>query len=207
MGNFVVMSPGNKAMYWDHAYGNLDFEPDTIGRQEGDAPLSKIYAYDPVPAGIAENKKNAILGVQANLWSEYICSTTAHEYLTYPRMLALSETAWTLPANKDWNDFVHRTANQYQRFDEKKINYRLPEPLITAEKGAGEGNFTVTIFSPLKGAKIRYTTDGSVPGKTSMLYSQPVRLKLKPGEVIHLQAVSVNAKGVASAPASLELPR
>jgi len=207
MGNEVVMSPGSMAMYWDHAYGDLAFEPDSIGRQEGNAPLSKIYAYNPVPNEIAMDKKQYILGVQANIWSEYIKSAFAHEYLTYPRMLALAEIAWTLPENKNWNDFVQRTANQYIRFDEKRINYRLPEPIIIEEQSIVDGNYCFKLFTPIKGAKIRFTSNGNNPGKTSTEYEKPIKLKLKRGETVQLMAITVTSTGKQSAPAVLELKR
>lgn len=207
MGNEVVMSPGSMAMYWDHAYGDLAFEPDSIGRQEGNAPLSKIYAYNPVPKEIAADKKPYILGVQANIWSEYIKSPFAHEYLTYPRMLALAEIAWTFPENKNWEDFVQRTAPQYLRFEEKNINFRLPEPVFIQEQNMVDGNCTIKLITPIKGAKIRFTTNGKNPGNTSTEYERPIKLKLKRGETLQLMAITITSTGKQSAPAVLGLKR
>jgi len=205
MGNEVVMSPGSKGMYWDHAYGNIAFEPDSIGRREGNAPLSKIYAYNPVPKDIPADKKGFILGVQANLWSEYIQSPFAHEYLTFPRMLALAEAAWTQIDNKNWYDFLHRTTPQYIRFDEKNINYRIPEPELSEPIKIKSRSQEIRLFTPLINCSIRYTTDGSLPTVTSELYTGPIRMKKKIVSTKLVTAITILADGRTSAPATIRL--
>ena len=201
MGNEVVMSPGSKGMYWDHAYGNIAYEPDSIGRREGNATFSKIYAYNPIPKDIAPDKKKYILGVQANLWSEYIRSPYAHEYLTFPRILALSEIGWTDIDNKNWYDFLQRTAPQYVRFDEAKINYRLPEPELAQEVKLTSRKYEIKLYSPIKGAIIRYTTDGTTPTINSDLYLYPIKIKKKLISEKKIMAITITPDGKISAPA------
>jgi len=201
MGNEVVMSPASKGLYWDHAYGNIAYEPDSIGRQEGNAALNKIYAYNPIPKDIAPDKKKYILGVQANLWAEYIRSPYAHEYLTFPRILALSEVGWTNTDNKNWYDFLQRTSPQYTRFQDAKINYRLPEPELAEEIKLTSRKYEIKLYSPIKGAIIRYTTDGTIPTINSDLYLHTIKIKKKLISEKKIIAIAITPEGKISAPA------
>ncbi|MBO6095869.1 MAG: family 20 glycosylhydrolase, partial [Bacteroidales bacterium] len=60
--------------------------------------LQVPYDYNPVPAELTAEEAKHILGVQGNLWSEYIYSDYMRDYLTFPKMFAVAETAWTPPA-------------------------------------------------------------------------------------------------------------
>lgn len=67
-------------------------------------PVEKCYGYDPLD-GIPEEAHHHILGVQCNVWTEFI-GTPAHvQYMLLPRMLAISEVQWTTPQNKDYDRF------------------------------------------------------------------------------------------------------
>ena len=60
--------------------------------------------------GIPQDKRHHILGVQANLWTEFIKTTEHLEYMLLPRLLAISEVQWSTPENKNWNRFRHSVA-------------------------------------------------------------------------------------------------
>lgn len=103
MGHDVVMTPG--AWCYLDKYQDAQFkEPEAIG---GYLPLEKVYSYDPL-TGIPENAQNHVLGVQGNLWHEYIPTPEHTEYMLWPRALAIAEIAWTQPERKDWDDFHDR---------------------------------------------------------------------------------------------------
>src|SRR5690606_10458582 len=103
-GHDVIMTPGSP-MYFDSYQSNPMDQPEAIG---GFTPLSKVYNYDPVPSDIGDNNRKHILGVQANLWTEYMPTQEHVEYMAYPRVLALAEVAWTSAEQKDWTDFESR---------------------------------------------------------------------------------------------------
>lgn len=199
-GNEVVMAPGSAGMYWDYAYANIKYEPDTIGRREGNASLEKIYSYYPIPKNIDKAMASYILGVQANLWSEYISSPTAHQYLSFPRMFALSEIAWSNPNIKNYIDFVKRTSYQYPLVTDRKFIFRTPEPVAEAIT-----ENTIKLYTPITNAKIRYTTDGKDPSKTSNLFTN--QIKVKKGENVVIKAITVMPDGKYSAPATFELKK
>ncbi len=85
-----IMSPSG-FLYIDH-YQSADqsTEPFAIG---GCETLEKVYGYDPFD-GFPSSNKGKILGVQANLWTEYIATPEHLEFMLMPRLQALSELQW-----------------------------------------------------------------------------------------------------------------
>ena len=65
-----------------------------------------------------EDKVHHLLGVQANLWSEYIVTDSHAEYMYWPRAIALAETGWSMPQNKDIKDFRNRVLPMLVRLRE-----------------------------------------------------------------------------------------
>ena len=115
----VVMSP-NSFFYLDYYQGDSKTEPLAIG---GNLPLSKSYSFEPdLPELTAEEAKH-VVGIQANVWTEYISNIQYAEYMTYPRALALSEVAWSPKAPKDYPAFKKRLEAHLPHMDALKINY------------------------------------------------------------------------------------
>ena len=115
----VVMSP-NSFFYLDYYQSDSKTEPLAIG---GNLPLSKCYSFEPdLPELTAEEAKH-VVGIQANVWTEYINNIEYAEYMTYPRALALSEVAWSPKAPKDYPAFKKRLEAHLPHMDALKINY------------------------------------------------------------------------------------
>ncbi len=120
-GHDVVMSP-TAYCYLDHYQStNVNKEPRAIG---GYLPLSRVYAFEPVPAKLDAQFQSHILGAQGNLWTEYVGSFKHVQYMVFPRMCALAEVTWSPQAARDWKDFMRRLPVQCRRFDELGVNYR-----------------------------------------------------------------------------------
>ena len=100
-GHKVIMSPGGFC-YFDSYQDAPYSQPEAIG---GYLPLSKVYSYDPLPSDLSPETAVRIVGVQANLWAEYIPTKEHAEYMLYPRALALAEVAWSAPETKDYGRF------------------------------------------------------------------------------------------------------
>lgn len=117
----VVMSP-NSHMYLDH-YQSLDKEnePLAIG---GYLPLQKVYSYEPIPKELSAEEAKYVLGVQTNLWTEYVSTTKYAEYMLLPRLQAEAEVAWSPKEQKNFDDFEKRLDTDYKRLDKLGINYR-----------------------------------------------------------------------------------
>lgn len=103
-GHQAIMTPGSHC-YFDAFQDDPSTQPEAIG---GFLPLQKVYSYNPVPDSLTVDQKNLILGVQANLWTEYVPTPEHAEYMIYPRLLALAEVAWTAPELKSYPDFHAR---------------------------------------------------------------------------------------------------
>ena len=122
-GHRAIMSPG-EFCYFDSYQDAPHTQPEAIG---GYLPLSKVYSYDPIPETFTPEQAALMYGVQANLWAEYIPTKEHMEYMIYPRILALSEVAWSAVANKNYEDFHARAlkaidelrAKGYHPFDLK----------------------------------------------------------------------------------------
>jgi hexosaminidase len=175
MDHKVIMTPGSNGMYLDAYQGDAKIEPVTIG---GYTPLEKTYNYNPAPDTlVATGKAHFIMGVQANLWSEYMYTTDLMEYRAYPRVLALSEIAWSALERKDYRDFERRLDNALVRLDAHDIHYHIPQP----EQPGGSCNFvaftdTVSLeFTTSRPVRMVYTTDGREPGPQSATYESPIK--------------------------------
>jgi len=119
--HYVVMSP-NSHMYIDHYQSrDTENEPLAIG---GFLPVEKVYEYEPVPAELSADEAKYILGVQTNLWTEYVATTSKAEYMLLPRLQAQAEVAWTKKDLKNIDDFEKRLETDYLRLEMMNINFR-----------------------------------------------------------------------------------
>lgn len=171
MGHDVIMTP-SPWLYLDAFQGDVVLSPIGIGSM---IPLSKTYGYDPVPEKLADDKKHHIIGVQANVWCEYMYNEKLKEYYSYPRLLALSEIAWTTLNRKDYKDFERRLDNQRVRLDMHDINYYIPLPEQKDIPSCNFVAFTDSVsleFTSTEPVTIVYTTDGSEPNAKSDVYSE-----------------------------------
>jgi hexosaminidase len=121
LGHDVIMSPG-RYCYLDHTQDAPFKEPESIG---GYLPLDSVYVYEPLESSIPSDKSHHLLGVQANLWSEYVVSDSHAEYMYWPRAIAIAETGWSQKERKNLVDFrrrvlpalEHLRTKGYQTFD------------------------------------------------------------------------------------------
>ena len=117
----AIMTPYTY-LYFDYYQSQeRDKEPLAIG---GYLPVEKVYSYEPFD-GIADGAEDHILGVQANLWTEYIDSNEYLEYMLLPRMCALSEIQWCDAERKDFARFNESLDHAFRMFDVMGYNYCL----------------------------------------------------------------------------------
>jgi len=117
----VVMSPTTH-MYIDYYQSrDKENEPLAIG---GFLPVERVYSYEPIPEELTEDEEKYILGVQTNLWTEYVATTKKAEYMLLPRLQAQAEVAWTPKELKDFSEFEKRLETDSQRLEKLGINFR-----------------------------------------------------------------------------------
>lgn len=219
-GNDVVLSPDGP-LYFDAYQGDSNDEPEAIG---GLSRLQDVYAFEPLPRTVPAAVAKHVIGVQANLWTEYIADPSYLFYMLLPRELALSEVAWTTPERRDWDSFESRSGMQYAWLTRHHVNFRIPNPTLSVNGGdlrfsnvnpsmrtvalqTGNQSVIVTATSNVPGAEIRCTMDGTKPGATSHLYGAPLRLA--PGEraSIDVTCATVLRDGRISTPTEVVIRR
>ncbi|MCW3122492.1 MAG: beta-N-acetylhexosaminidase [Flavipsychrobacter sp.] len=189
----VIMTPGSGGLYFDHTQSKSTQEPLTIG---GNAPLWKTYNYDPVPATLTKEQQVHILGVQANMWTEYIATPAKVEYMLLPRMLALSEVAWTPKVNKSFTNFSEgRLPHHLAMLETQGYNYRVPTPIGAKDTTVTGDKFSVDLTPTVEGAKIYYTIDGYTPRETDLQYTTPIKFTIPAGKHIDFQAIEITPAG------------
>jgi hexosaminidase len=188
----VIMTPSN-FLYFDYGQGDPQYEPINIGNY---VTLETVYGYDPHSKELNEDERKYILGAQGNVWTEYLKTPQAVEYMVFPRMLALAEVNWSPLETKSYADFLRRMNRQYQLLDKQNVNYRIPAPeglqnviLSNTDK------VKIDLKPAIANGKIFYTTDGTEPNENSKLYDKPFEMNLKPNETAQIKTIVVNEKG------------
>jgi hexosaminidase len=115
----VIMTP-NKFVYLDYYQCDPQGEPLAIG---GYLPLEKVYSYNPMPEELTSEEQKHILGVQGNVWTEYISTPEHMEYMAFPRAFAIAEIGWTPERLRDFEDFLSRLAVLIERYNALGLNY------------------------------------------------------------------------------------
>ena len=118
-GHDIVMTPATH-LYFDHYQSNAAREPQAFG---GYTPLSRVYSFEPLPKELSFQEAQHILGLQANLWTEYISTPEHAEYMALPRMAALAEVAWSPQNACNWSDFLARLTKLKGIYDQRAVRY------------------------------------------------------------------------------------
>ena len=168
----VILTPGSHC-YFDHYQATNEDEPLAIG---GYLPLEKVYSFNPIPEELTKEEAKYVLGAQGNVWTEYIDSPEKVEYMIFPRILALSEVLWSAPSNKNYDDFKNRVLSFFKRLDAMHIKYANHLYEISETITTTNDTLLLSLNSQTKGKVIRYTTDGSTPTTSSLLYTSPLKI-------------------------------
>lgn len=171
----VVMTPNNY-LYFDY-YQSLDKanEPLAIG---GYLPLETVYSYEPMPKELTADEARHIIGVQANIWTEYMPTFKQMQYMALPRLAALSEVQWSQPALKDYNSFTNRLTEFTHMYDRLGYNYAKHLYNVAIHVDSDNKWREILIHMTTAGnAEIRYTLDGTEPTVNSTLYTGAIVLQ------------------------------
>ena len=117
-GNTVIMAP-NTHCYLDYRQTQQqEFEP--LGQVKY-LPMRQVYALDPYEQ-LTPDERKYILGVQGNLWTEYIPDFRQVKHMLLPRLAAIAETGWAYD-RKDFEDFSRRMRQFRKVYDRAGYNY------------------------------------------------------------------------------------
>jgi hexosaminidase len=120
-GHDVVMSPTT------HCYLDYQQAEDPAGEPiafRAYLPLEKVYSYEPLPLELTQEQGRHVLGVQGNLWTEYVVTPEQAEYMVWPRACALAEAGWSPAGPRDRGNFEVRLAAHLPRLDALGVRYR-----------------------------------------------------------------------------------
>ncbi|MFD1630554.1 family 20 glycosylhydrolase [Pseudopedobacter beijingensis] len=186
----VIMTPSNQGLYFDHIQGRTDQEPTTIG---GNGFIERVYNYNPASSALTAEQQQYVIGVQANLWTEYIPTSNKVEYMLLPRLMALSEIAWTQIANKNYKNFNEdRLPMHLAELDKQYLSYRVPEVIGAKDTSINvTGSYDFKWKAPVVGAHIYYTIDGSNPDETAMLYKGDLTVNVPKGESREVKSIAI----------------
>ena len=126
MGNHVIMVPFTHCYFDYHQTKTPDREPLGIG---GYIPVEQVYTLDPYDS-LTVDEYPYILGVQSNLWTEYITSLSHIQLIVLPRAAALAEVGWSYD-RKDYARFrkhMERMVKLYTRCGYNFAPYMFEEP-------------------------------------------------------------------------------
>jgi len=189
-GHDVVMA-SSPTLYLDHYQSDLHDEPP--GRPDVES-LKDVYDYNPVPSGATAAEANHILGVQANLWAEYMPTFARVQHAVFPRIAALAEVAWSPASAHDWQGFLDRMPTELRRYKALGIDYADSAfaPAFALSKGE-RGTIDVALSNQTRFGTLRYTTDGAAPSTGSNAYSKP--LSFPAGKPTTLRAATYAGNG------------
>lgn len=117
-GTQLVLDPAN------HTYLDQKYDANTaLGLQwAGYVNVQKAYDWDPATY-LSGVETSAILGVEADLWTETIASNSDIDYMAFPRLPAVAELGWSPPTTHSWTAFRTRLAAQGPRWSAMGMNY------------------------------------------------------------------------------------
>ncbi|MDF1488859.1 family 20 glycosylhydrolase [Tessaracoccus caeni] len=135
-----ALQQGNDAVMCTWGYTYLDqyqstdeTEPYAIG---GGITWQKVLGYDPA-MGVPDDVPGRLLGVQAQLWTEYMPTERQVEYMAFPRVAALAEIGWATTKASE-GDFFARLVQAGHRWDAAGLNHRPVGGAMPWQHG-GEG--------------------------------------------------------------------
>ena len=131
----VIMTPV-QYLYFDLAYSKDVKEPGLYWGGYNNPKI--IYSYYPLSENTSRKIEKNIKGIQACLWSENLgfprrtnidklpknYVDCPYEYMSFPKMTAFSEVAWSISKNRSWENFVNNYSYEKAILDKFNIKYR-----------------------------------------------------------------------------------
>lgn len=125
-GSEIVLSPVDQ-VYFDYPQGPGEPGASWEGNDNGPTSIAKILAWEPVPESFTPAESAKVLGVEAAVWTEFIESERYLEFMTFPRMLAFAQVAWSPKAPRNDKEFEQRLEPHIEALRAKGINARRGE--------------------------------------------------------------------------------
>ena len=112
---YDIVNSYNTYTYLDYDYGRIS--------------LRKAYDFEPVPAGLDEEKAQKVKGLGCQMWGEFIPTVEQMNKMVFPRIAAYAEVGWTTKENRNYENFLQSLQPILKRWQERGINYGPVEEL------------------------------------------------------------------------------
>jgi len=171
----VILTPLHY-LYLDYFQASPDKEPLA---HDGYTPIEKVYTYRPIPDTLNNEAHSHILGVQGNIWTEWIPNMKHWEYMAFPRTLAVAEVAWSPEEKRTWKSFRSRLGSHIAKLQDAGVNtYKLSSDIESVMNvDTVRKKLEISLKCEREDVEIRYTDNGLCPTRKSALYSRPLVVK------------------------------
>ncbi|WP_299234508.1 family 20 glycosylhydrolase [uncultured Bacteroides sp.] len=169
----VILSPLHY-LYLDYFQSSPDKEPLA---HDGYTPLKKVFTYTPLPDSLDNIVSTHILGVQGNLWTEWISDKRHLEYMAFPRALAVAELGWSYGNMRTWEEFRDCVDTHIVMLRNKGINsYRLSGN-ISSRIIYDDNRMLLELECERGDVDIRYSLEGDTLFNGANEYIEPIEIK------------------------------
>lgn len=170
----AIMCPTSH-LYFDY-YQSIDRANEPLA-YNAFTPIERTYDFNPVSDRLTTEQAKHIIGVQANLWTEYIPTFRGVQYMFLPRIAAAAEVQWCAPEQRRFADFADRLPQLLNVYDRSDYNYSTHYFHVKAKFNPARKEKAMLVeLNSLKDARIFYTLDGSAPTRQSAHYEHPFRV-------------------------------
>lgn len=165
--------------------------------------ISKEYIDNSVK--LDQNKRDNIIGVQSQIWSETIRNEGILDYMFMPNIIVFSQKAWSHDnswmyisdndikretINLEWNKFANNIGQRVLPMVDNifgGLSYDLPKP------GGKIVNDTLYANTVFPGLNIKYTLDGSIPEESSKTFISPININKE--DIVNLRLFDNTGRG------------
>ena len=117
----VVMAP-MQYLYFDWLSSDDPSEPVAVAPRPSVTTWERVFGFGEVLEALEPAVRERVLGVQCQVWTEYINSVERLDYMAFPRTCAFAEVAWG--ADGDLGEFTARLRTHLTRLDAAGVAYR-----------------------------------------------------------------------------------
>lgn len=96
--------------------------------------LAKTYTCEPQFAGVTDEEAQNIIGVESALWTEFVDTRQRIDWQMFPRILAISEMAWTSKSGRNYADFLTRLGQFEKRLDILDVHHATRDCYLKYQK-------------------------------------------------------------------------
>jgi len=112
---FEIVNSLHSSTYLDYDYSSI--------------PLSKAYAFDPVPEDLDPQYHDNIIGTGCQMWGEWIPTNGQMHFMVFPRIAAYAEVGWAEKENKDFETFKAALPRLQKRWKHRGI-FSAPNEVV-----------------------------------------------------------------------------